>query len=299
MALSSALSLKHMHSVGGEAFVLEGEQLLKLQLRTLELMEAVIGVCNEHGLRYTLSGGTALGAIRHGGFIPWDDDGDLNMPHADLVKLVDILRRDYAEKFDVLAPWSTHDYGLLFVQVRLRGTIAVKQEDFCTQSQGVCVDVFPLENMFDNPLRRALHGLECLALGFIVACKRVYDHRDLFIGLAQGNPDLLASFERKARIGRFFSFLTLDDWCLIADACYSKCKDEHSRYLAIPAGRFHFFGEMQPREAYLPPVLAKFEGRDWCVPGDWDAYFTALYGDYMTIPDEADREHHWYRQLEL
>lgn len=289
-----------MQASAGSAFILDDTQLLQLQLCTLQVLEAIIGICNRHGLRYTLSGGTALGAVRHRGFIPWDDDGDLNMPHADLVKLVEIMQRDHADEFDVLAPWCTHDYGLLFVQVRRRDTVAVKQEDFCASSVGVCVDIFPLENMYDNPLARRLHGAACLALGFIVACKRVHDHRDHFFALAQNEPALLETFRKKALIGALFSFRTLDDWCRLANAAYSACGNEHSRYLGIPAGRYHFFGELHPRTVFFPAATATFVGRTWCVPGDYAAYFRALYGDsFMQLPPEQDREHHWYVRLEL
>ncbi len=296
---STALLLKQTKSAHKDAFMLNDKQLLQLQLATLHLLEVIISICNQYGLRYTLSGGTALGAVRHKGFIPWDDDADLNMPHADLVALTHILNEHYSDSFDILTPWETHDYGLLFVQIRKKGTIARKQEDFCPHAQGVCVDIFPLENMFNNTILRKLHGYISLVFGYFVSCKRVYDHWTLFDQLSKNNDALHASFKKKAFQGKLISFFSLDIWTRIANATYSLCKNEHSNYLGIPAGRFHFFGELHKREVYLPPAYGSFEGHTWALPGKYTVYFKALYGDYMRIPPAEEREHHWYKELSL
>ena len=296
---SSALLLKQTHSAHKNAFMLNEKQLLNLQLHTLHLLEDIIALCNTYNLRYTLSGGTALGAVRHQGFIPWDDDADLNMPHADLVQLTRILQSRYSEDYDVLTPWNSHDYGLLFVQIRKKGTVARKQEDFCPQAEGICVDIFPLENMFNNSLLRTLHGYVSLTFGYIVSCKRIYDHWILFDEISKQNEALHDSFKKKATRGKLLSFISLDGWTRIANFIYSLCKNEHSIYLGIPAGRYHFFGELHKRKVYLPPTFGSFEGHTWALPGKYTVYFKALYGDYMKIPPAEEREHHWYRELSL
>lgn len=299
LGLSAAQALKLMKSTNEEALELSDEDLKALQAHLLTILDDIINLCEEHDLRYTLSGGTALGAIRHKGFIPWDDDADLNMPHDDCCRLVQILRETKSDKYEVFTPRDTGGYGLSFTQIRKRGTTARKQEDFNKKNFGVALDIFCLENMFKNGLIRRIHGVMCLFCGLALSSRLTYRYRNEFLHLACNDQELTRIFKRKIRLGRLFGFFSLERWGKIVDVCYSACKNENSYFLGIPSGRLHFFGEINPRSTFFPTKEALFEGRTWKVPGDSDAYLNALYGDYMRVPEDSEREKHIYIDLDL
>lgn len=80
--------------------------LREIQLYKLGIMEDVASICDRHGLKYVLYYGTLLGAIRHNGFIPWDDDVDLAVPWNDFKKLIEIINREYSEKYFAQCLWT-------------------------------------------------------------------------------------------------------------------------------------------------------------------------------------------------
>ena len=89
-------------------------------------------------------------------------------------------------------------------------------------------------------------------------------------------------------------------WGKLTRKVYSLCKNERSKYVSIPMGRKHYFGEMYERAGMMNTVTFPFEGHEWRVAKDYDAYFTALYGsDYMTPPPPEKREHHIILELKF
>ena len=128
MSLSTLEVFKHIQPEG--AVVLTDEQLLDLQKTLNGILRDIISVCAKHHLRYFLGGGSALGAIRHHGFIPWDDDIDINMPREDHDRFVQVFRQEFGTKYWVHTPEETAGYGLLLSRVLLKGTSVRTREDF-------------------------------------------------------------------------------------------------------------------------------------------------------------------------
>lgn len=289
MGLSTFDAYKHLEAEG--AVPLEGERLAALQRRIVSILDDILVVARETGVRLILGGGTALGAARHGGFIPWDDDLDVNMPRADWPRFRDAFRTRFAEKYAIFEPGAPKSYGLCFPRIRLRGTSFVTREDLVDPPAcpGVFVDVFLSEAAPDNPVLRRLHGLGSLALGFLYSCRKAFAERRWHRrwGLKGG------AFRVKRIAGFFVAFASLGFWTRLWDWWNGLCRNESSRFVTYPVGRRHYFGELAPRAGLMPGEALDFEGRKCPCAASMKDYMTRLYGpDYMTPPPESDRERH-------
>ncbi len=293
MGLSTVDAFKHIHT--RDCITLSQEQLQELQQVLNGILFDIVDVCEEYGIRYTLGGGSALGAVRHHGFIPWDDDIDINMPRADYDRFIPLFRKKFPEKYWVHTPMDTKGYDLLLSRIRLKGTSVRTREDLGDLGEdGAFVDLFVIENTYDNPLLRRIHGLGCNAWGFVVSCRKFYRDREPMLKLARdtGDQHLIRVFKAKIRLGRLIAWTSLD--CLLrhGDRWNRRCRNDRSDYVTVPTGRKHFFGEMYRRENICNGTPVEYEGRRLMVPASTDLYLSNLYGDYMRIPGEDQREAH-------
>lgn len=297
MSLSTLEVFKHIQPEG--AVVLTDEQLLDLQKTLNGILRDIISVCAKHHLRYFLGGGSALGAIRHHGFIPWDDDIDINMPREDHDRFVQVFRQEFGTKYWVHTPEETAGYGLLLSRVLLKGTSVRTREDFHNPECGAFIDIFVIENTYNNAFLRNIHGFGCMAFGFAQSCRKFFRDRKALMELAktaEGDADrrkeYIRTFRTKIVLGALLSFASLDTWIRWSDRWYSRCHDGSSRYVTIPAGRGHFYGELYRREDICEGIPVQYDDMKVFVSKGYDLYLKRLYGDYRKIPEEADREKH-------
>ena len=274
--------------------VLTEEQLRDLHAVLLEIMDDILAVCNENGLKFILIGGSAIGALRAGGIIPWDDDIDIAMPRGDFEKFSKIIRERYGEKYAMLHPQDKDNYGRVIPKIRLKGTeyrtILEQDLDEC----GVFIDIYTIENVPDNAIARYFQGVMAMGLGFALACRRLYRGRKWFSQLTGG-----LSFHVKCAIGFCLSFASYETWARWTDHWNSRCKDENTKYVSIPADCRHFFGEMNLRSVLCETKEVPFEGRLCPVPKEADGYLRDIYGDYMQIPPVEKQERNCYLTYDL
>lgn len=286
------------NELSGNRHQLTEEEVKQVQKVSLEITRDVVQVCRKKQIAYMLTGGTALGAVRHGGFIPWDDDIDMVVTRKDIDRLLDALQEEYGDKYYIEAPLRTPGYLSSFIQIHKKGTVfqeyLFQEEKKC----GIKIDIFVVENTYDNPLLRKLHGFNCELDLLLLSCYRMFAWRKEFYALAKGNKKASLVIRLKGAVGALLSPFSQMLYRR-TQLCLKRCKNDESEYVAVPSGRKHFFGELCRRKEYLKSEEMSFEGENFLFPADYDTYLKNMYGNYMEIPPVEKREHHVIYRLEF
>ncbi len=290
MKLSLFDSLKRSHPSG--MLILRGDTLIRYQGILRRMLSDVDEVCKKEKIRYSLGGGSALGAVRHKGMIPWDDDIDVNMLREDLERFLAAFEKQFENRYWIHRPETTHNYPKLFVQIRLKGTVLRELEDLIDDEAGIPLDVFPVENTYDNVILRCWHGMLCMGMKFLLSCRKTYEEKDNLLRLVANDKAGRQGVAVKGWIGKWISFLSLDKWTQLTINCCKLCK-RPGKYVTIPSGRKQFFGEISERKRYENTCLVPFDGQEFQLIEDSAEYLKQIYGpNYLSIPSEEQREHH-------
>lgn len=271
------------------------ETLRKLQLVELEVLLAIDAVCKEHGITYFLDSGTALGAKRHGGFIPWDDDIDIGMPRKDYDRFLEVAPAALGDGFMVANPASDGRLAGLFAKVWKSGTKFFTDETLDAGiDQGVFVDVFPYDRVASDAAARNTQLRACLkwqSLSYLYHSKAInVPHEGLLGSMEKGAcciaHTLLKAFSSPAKIrGKFLT------------SALSAQGDRSSHDLAcMNYTQQGVFAE----SVLLPPRPLEFEGHEFPAPADIECYLCTLYGNtWDQLPPQEQRRNHAPKILDL
>lgn len=295
MSLSTVDAFKHIRS--DECIELSDDELRKLQSVLVGILDDICAVCDDNCFDYELGGGSALGAYRDHGFIPWDDDIDINMPRRDYDGFIAKFRERFGEKYWIHTPQGTGNYGLMLTRILLKGTSVKTREDFCNPECGAFIDIFVIENTYDNPFMRKVHEIGCMGYGFLVSCRKFRRDREPLMKLARSTADraIIRKFRTKIIIGTLISWRNLDGLVRNGDRWNGRCRDENSEYVTIPTGRKLFKGELYLRDDICRTTKLPYCGAQRRCPAAITEYLTRLYGkDFMEPPAKQDREKHLF-----
>ena len=242
---------------------------------SLEILIDIADFCDRHGLRYFFSVGTLLGAVRHQGFIPWDDDIDIMMPRPDYIRLLN----EYEGPYRILKPSA----GLLYY-AKAYDPKTVKYEadtDYRkNQAIGVDIDIFPLDGIVNDPeVIDKLYKKECFLETLLrLSNQPIFLRRNPLKAINRIVPRIIGSRNIVKMIEK--NAMTYD----------YDTSDYVIRMRWSPNG---FTGAL-PKEVF-EKAEGQFEGHTFCIPKGYDAFLTAFFGDYMTIPKEEDRVTHSFK----
>lgn len=291
-------AMKHIEAGPGQV-VIEGDRLIQLQKIMVSMLKDIMVVGEEEGIEVLLAYGSCLGAIRHEGFIPWDDDLDVIIPRASYNRFIQAFENRYEDEYWVHTPEKTINYGRGIARIRKKGTVMSGPGDYATDEDGVYVDIFVLENAPRNKAVRQIHCILSLGFGFALSCRRFAFREKRYKELIIEDENLKKAIALKTGIGKALSFASLEWWTRAWNDCNKLCRDNESPFVVIPTGPRHYSGELFSRTDILPGKPALFDGLRVKVPYDSDKFLTNEYGDYMALPPEDDREAHIVYELDL
>lgn len=258
-----------------------------LHFHLLEMYNDVQLYCEQNDLEIFAVGGTALGAIRHRGFIPWDDDIDLGMLRGDYQKFIHNFDNSFlSQKYILKAPNKTKNNPNRFLQLYKKDTVLKTLHNGSNpELQMLFLDIFPYDSVSKNKIVRIFKGIGSDVLMLISSCVGLKEIND-----SQTKAIFYSSFWGKINyhirsfIGLLFSFKKQSEWFDIVDRFVFN-SDTLTPYITSAMGSKHYLGEIIKRDTFMPLRLASFEELNVYIPNKVEDYLTMLYGKtYMEIP---------------
>jgi lipopolysaccharide cholinephosphotransferase len=251
--------------------------LRKLQFVQLEIMDEFVRICEKHRLSYFLTGGTALGALRHKGFIPWDDDIDIGMPRIDYENFIKLSDTELDNKYYVHCIQKNKNAIFSFIKICKKNTISVKHDiKNLKYNLGISIDIFPYDN--------AINFTPILFLQ-----KTLYR---IFSSLVLYKIDTEKN-STKARvmriIGKPFPLKALQTLRQIPLKIY---KNVDTGYFVQWTGTYSYNRETFKKSDFYPLIKIEFEGKQYNCLWNLNSYLTQMYGSYITLPPENERTSH-------
>ena len=269
----------------------EPETLKKLHQVELEIIQAVAEVCEKHNLCYFAAWGTAICIKRHQGFIPWDDDVDLAMPRKDYDKFLEVCEEEFKGKYEVVNPLTKPTYCCTVTHVQKVGTKFVLSlyKGKAPYEGGICIDIFPLDNLSDDPKLQKKQLRRAWFLGRLI----------FLVGTPHPVIPVKTPVIRQGMmVACFIAHYLLKLFRFSPAKCYQKLEKEKIRYENIetkdvaPLDDPGATRSRMKRSEISKMTYKKFENLMLPVPEENDAILRRYYGDYMQLPPVEQRVNH-------
>lgn len=256
----------------------EKEILKKIKIVACDVLNEVVRVCDENDIKYFLGYGTLLGAVRHKGFIPWDDDVDIYMFRDDYERFASIASEKLGSNY-IFQDWRNEiEYPFAMGKVRMNGTLS-KENSFnhLNMHQGIFIDIFPLDKFPEDIKETQKIRKKCIALN---------------------NFSVLLSLDPKRKRNPLRNIVIY-----IAKKLFNGKKIQKKLYDYIMhnnKSEYEYYGlhtdnpfEHYRMEDFCPAVKLEFEGKFYDCPKNYHKILQNTYGDYMQLPPEDQRVHHF------
>lgn len=252
-----------------------------------ETMKVFIAFCKKNNLQYFACGGTCLGAIRHKGIIPWDDDIDVLMPRKDYVKFLSLKGQLKKTMYEILSP-GIEGYYLPFAKFVNKSTTIVEMSDF-PFIIGTFIDVFPLDDIGNTEVSRSLMINQKNAFGKYCRAIKKYNFSELVNLLANVRLKSFVNCCAYYLFGKMIAPRELKKFYMIE----SKIKKQRGDKCMYYCGFYDLEKEVCEKSWFGKGVEVPFEDFSIVVPQNYDAYLKNMFGDYMTPPPiEKQVTHH-------
>ena len=246
----------------------------------MDLLIELDRVCTKHNIRYFLTAGTLIGAVRHDGFIPWDDDIDVGMLREDYDRLRKVCDEDLDPAY-FLHDWTSDPASPHpFYKLKIRGThypemLAAKSD----MNDCIYIDIFPYDNAPDGEFLRKLHHINRYLIKKILLLRCNFD----LSGNRAGRKILYGALKFLSRVR------SIEGWKKAYTRNQQKYNDRSTEKVVSLGGAYSYARESIPRTVVEKTIPHIFEGRGFQSPEGYDAFLRNCYGDYMQLPPEEQR----------
>lgn len=256
-------------------------ELRKIQEKELECLIYFKKFCDEHNLLFYFCGGCCIGAIRHKGFIPWDDDIDIFMPRSDYEKLYKLWDNDKHNRFKLLRTNDKMFTGNIFTTIIDSNTTCIKSEQkHLNIPHGLMMDIFPLDGCPNSNFKRKLQMLHCIIYSLFLSQVIPEKHGKI---ITLGSKILLGTF-RSPKIRK-----KIWKYC---ERKMSQYKISDCEYITELCAGPHYMKNKYPKEIFASAVYKDFENFQMPVPIGYDKYLRIAFGDYMKLPSPDEQKPH-------
>lgn len=245
----------------------EGSQLRKAQMKMLEILDVFSNICHKHNINYWIISGTLLGAKRHGGFIPWDDDLDVAVLQSDYKKLLSILKTDLPDNLKLQSRGTDKKYWFFYSKIRDTNSRYFEEaRDF--EFQGIFIDIFPMEPIPFIGFKKTIDKFLFSEIHFKRA--RSLSNKIKYFGMALFIPIV-------------YLIIALSRWYY---------KHIHRKKVYAYSYGVFFYATYNINH-FFPVSEIMFEGKKYNAPRDVDNYLADNFGsDFMVLPKASNRRGH-------
>lgn len=253
-----------------------------LQLRILQILKETDAALHGAHLRYYIIAGTLLGAVRHGGFIPWDDDIDIAMPRPDYDRLLRDHKKILPPYLELISAETSPGYPFPFGKIQDARTTLIERLHL-PWIGGVYIDVFPLDGVPGHPLRRRLHFT-------------AHEYRKRLLYFLYRDP---YRHGHGPSAWPYMAARRLYDAAKVQAAIRRSCTATPYDTSRLVVDHDDGLAGVMPRDIFGTPAPITFEGLTLSGPEHPDQYLTRKYGDYMTPPPPPAQRQHNFHYLDL
>ena len=268
---------------------MKSSKIRDMQLAELEILKEIQAICEKNNLRYYMMGGTFLGSIRHKGFIPWDDDADIALPRNDFEKFIKIFNKECKNNNCLLTSYKNDETYLYYTpRVKNAEVCIINNSKTIKRKVEAWIDIFPLDGMPKSKIMQQIHKYRLLKRRALL---KLSDF-DSQVSISNKNRNILE--KTLIALGKHTTISTIlntKKQLIKLDQLLRKYPFEKSEYVVNFMGAYRF-KEMFPRRIYENIDYYQFENLRLPAPKDYDTVLTQMYGDYMKLPPEHERNKH-------
>lgn len=265
------------------------KELRELQFCQLEILKQIDRVCKSNGIEYFLYGGTLLGAVRHKGFIPWDDDLDIAMMRDDFERFIDVAPYQLPDYLFV-QNYKTDDYPFVMTKVRNSKTTFIEPHLIDKKiNHGVFVDIMIMDNVPDDLKERMKFERKLKRIYYLIHFGRIKKNKSKYAIHKRIASAFLEFISRRAPLNTLIN--KYNELIISYNDITTECVGHTTK--AVPSKRSYKIDDI------LPLSTLKFEDDYFPVPRNYDAILCKDYGDYMSLPSEEKQHpnHSYYYNI--
>ena len=249
------------------------EEVKELQARELLLLKELRRICDANDITYFLAYGSLIGAVRHHGFIPWDDDVDVCMKYPDYVRFKEVCKTQLGSEFFLQTDETDPNAGFSCYKLRLNNTTLLG--DYLADRDmhhEINIDICPIYNIPNNVIQWKLQLCASAVYMLFEAGQLSENHG----GIIAARSRLLLKIFKK--FTRYYIENKYHDYFM------AKFENRQTKYKAMLFSNLYVCRHLYPSETFSKLIAMQFEGENFSVPSGYDTYFTMFYGDYMKMP---------------